>query len=177
MAYYAIIDSALRRARGLVVDEHRDQLAQLYSRFSEIAADNPHAWSRDIVAPDHIRNHSKGNSMLAFPYTKLHNSQWNIDQGSALLLCSAEKAEALGVPRDRWVLPQVFTEANDIVNITARDDLDRCVGAEVAGRDMAEGRLSHRRQGGRSWFVVEHGQLTDERAFDRKVEQRRMEIV
>ena len=28
-------------------------------------------------------------------------------------MCSAERAEALGIPRDRWVFPQAGTEAHD----------------------------------------------------------------
>ncbi len=138
VGYYAIIDSALRHERGRGVDEHRDYLASLYSRFSDVAANNPQAWSRQHVDSDFIREHSGKNSMLAFPYTKLHNSQWNIDQGSALLFCSAGEAERLGVPRENWVFPQVFTEANHMVNLTARNQLHRCLGAEAAGRAAFE---------------------------------------
>ena len=37
------------RANGWSIDSHRDRLAQMYSRFSEIAADNPSAWNRKRV--------------------------------------------------------------------------------------------------------------------------------
>lgn len=39
-----------------------------------------------------------------------------------------------GIPTDRWVFPHVFTEANHMVNLTARDELHRCPGAELAGK-------------------------------------------
>jgi acetyl-CoA C-acetyltransferase len=134
VGYYAIVDSAFRHARGFTTDAYRDRIADRYSRFSDVAAENPHAWLRRHVEAAAIRDGSAANPMLAFPYTKLHNSQWNVDQASALLFCSADKAQALGIPRDRWVFPQVFTEANHMVNITARGALDRCVGAELAGK-------------------------------------------
>ncbi|MGR8947882.1 MAG: hypothetical protein ACU84Q_07540 [Gammaproteobacteria bacterium] len=134
VGYYAILDSALRHAQGFTLDEYRDRIAARYSRFSTIAKENPHAWHRESFQASQIRNASKSNPMLAFPYTKLHNAQWNVDQSSALLFCSAGLAESLNIPRERWVFPQVFTEANHMLNITARGELHRCVGAELAGR-------------------------------------------
>lgn len=141
VGYYAIIDSALRYAQGLGVAQHRDRIAARYSRFSEIACANPHAWSRIQHSAAEIRDASDGNPMLAFPYTKLHNAQWNVDQASALLLCSVSLAKELGIDPALWVYPQVFTEANHMLNITARGELHRCMGAEFAAKaayDKAE---------------------------------------
>jgi acetyl-CoA C-acetyltransferase len=138
VGYYAIVDSAFRHARGYKTAAYRNRIAERYSRFSDIAAGNEHAWYRQHVTSEVIRNGSAQNPMLAFPYTKLHNAQWNIDQGSALLFTSVGHAEMLGIRRDKWVFPQVFTEANYMVNITARGQLDRCVGAELAGRAAFE---------------------------------------
>ena len=45
VGYYAILDSALRYKQGLSVAQHRDQMATMYARLSELAADNPDAWS------------------------------------------------------------------------------------------------------------------------------------
>lgn len=134
VGYYAIVDSAFRHARGFATSAYRDRIAHRYSHFSDVAATNPHAWLRHPVEAAAIRDGSATNPMLAFPYTKLHNSQWNVDQASALLFCSVGKATALGIARERWVFPQVFTEANHMLNITARGALDRCVGAELAGK-------------------------------------------
>ena len=52
---YAIMESAYRAQHGWSVDAHRDRLAQMYSRFSEIAADNPAAWNRKRVAAETVR--------------------------------------------------------------------------------------------------------------------------
>mgnify|MGYP001825806288 FL=1 len=133
VGYYAIMDSALRYKQGISVLQHRDQMARMYQRFSEIAADNPDAWSETVVDADFIRDPSPGNRMLAFPYTKLHNSQWNVDQGAGLIFCSVALAESLGIPRDRRVFPRAFAESNHMSVVSSRGDLGGCPGFRVAG--------------------------------------------
>lgn len=135
---YAMMESAFRARRGLSVDGHRDQIAALYSRFSAIAAENPAAWTREQFASEAIRAASERNPMQAFPYTKLHCSSWNVDQAAALLFCSACTAEAMGVPRDRWVYPWASTESNHMVPVCARPELDACPGARIAGKAALE---------------------------------------
>jgi acetyl-CoA C-acetyltransferase len=72
--------------------------------------------------------------MLAFPYGKLHTSQWNVDQAAALLLCSVETARALGVAPDRWVFPIAVADSNYMLPVSERPALHRAPGFEVAGR-------------------------------------------
>lgn len=138
VGYYAIIESAFRHAMGWGVEEHRDRLASLYERFSEIAAANPEAWKAERVPAALIRDASPKNRMLAFPYTKLHNTSWNVDQAAALLFCSAGLAAQLGIPRERWVFPRAGTESNHMLALTERPALHRCPGAQIAGRRALE---------------------------------------
>jgi acetyl-CoA C-acetyltransferase len=131
---YAIMESAWRARRGMTLDAHRDFLAKLYGRFSNIAAGNPHAWTRRPVPPEDIRDPGPRNPMQAFPYTKLHCSSWNVDQAAALLFCSAGLAARLGVPAERIVHPWASTESNHMVPVSARRALEACSGARIAGR-------------------------------------------
>jgi acetyl-CoA C-acetyltransferase len=113
----------------------------MYSRFSEIAADNPYAWNRKRVDPETIRNPSERNPMQAFPYTKLHCSTWNVDQAAALLFCSHTRADELGIAREKRVYPLASTESNHMVPVSSRAELAACPGAGIAGRaalDAAE---------------------------------------
>ena len=138
---YAIMESAYRAQNGWSVDSHRDRLAQMYSRFSEIAADNPSAWNRKRVDPETIRNASERNPMQAFPYTKLHCSTWNVDQAGALLLCSVKRADELGIAHDKRVYPLASTESNHMAQVSTRANFAACPGAGIAGRaalDAAE---------------------------------------
>jgi len=134
VGYYAILDSALRYKQGLSLEEHRDQMAQMYSRLSQLAADNPDAWSRQAVPKEVIREHSASNRMLAFPYTKLHNSQWNVDQAAGLILCSTQIAQELGIGREKWIFPRAFTESNLMSVVASRKDLGASPGFRIAAR-------------------------------------------
>lgn len=136
--YYAVLDSAFRFQHKRDLDEHRTDVAELYSRFSAVAADNPNAWRRSVTEPADIRDASAKNPMLAFPYTKLHTSDWSVDQATAMLLCSEAKADALGVPRDKRVYPVVTAASNQMTPVTERAALDRSPGAEVAARVALE---------------------------------------
>jgi acetyl-CoA C-acetyltransferase len=135
---YAIMESAYRAERGWSVDDHRDRLAAMYSRFSAIAAANPHAWNRKHIDAQTIRDASERNAMQAFPYTKLHCSTWNVDQAGALLFCSAKRADELGIGRDRRIYPRASTESNYMTQVSTRPSLAACPGAGIAGRAALE---------------------------------------
>jgi acetyl-CoA C-acetyltransferase len=114
--------------------------------MSRTAAGNPDAWSREPVSADAIREPSAKNAMLAFPYTKLHNSQWNVDQAAGLVFCSLATARALGLPRERWVFPLAVAESNHMVPLVERRRPHRCPGfarageraLAAAGRELAD---------------------------------------
>ena len=142
VGYYAILDSALRAAQGLSVAQHRDQMARLYAAFSQVAAANPDAWVHEPAAAEFIRDPSSKNRMLAFPYTRLHNSQWNVDQAAGLIFCAASTAQALGVPRQQWVFPLAATESNAMSVLAARRELHRNYGFKLAGQRALS--LGHR---------------------------------
>jgi acetyl-CoA C-acetyltransferase len=131
--FYAIIESALRHDQGLGLEEHRDRLASLYSAFSEIAAKNPHAWRRQPLAAGEIRNPTPKNSMLAFPYTKLHSSQWNVNKAVAIIVCSAAKAEHLGLDPGGWIHPLAVVQSKHVVPLAQKKRLYSQPGSVVAG--------------------------------------------
>jgi acetyl-CoA C-acetyltransferase len=137
-AYYAVLDSALRSRRKSGLLEHRSMIAGMYSGFSRVAAENPHAWRRTVTEPAEIRDPSAKNPMLAFPYTKMHTSDWSVDQATALLLCSAGKATELGVPPARWVHPVGTAASNSMTPVSERATMDRSPGAEIAARRVLD---------------------------------------
>ena len=107
-----MMDNALRAHEGQDLDAHRDDVAQVWSELSRAAVENADAWRPEYVDPKTIRDPSPQNAMMNFPYTKLHNSNWNVDQASGIVFCSAETAERLGIPRERWVFPLSVAESN-----------------------------------------------------------------
>lgn len=133
---FALIESALRAHKGLDVESHRDYVAEMYARFSEIAAYNPHAWHQDALQPSAIRNADDKNSMLAFPYTKKHNTQWNVNQSVAIIACSIAKAKELGIDETRWVYPFAAVRSNYVVTLGQQRTLHTHAGTRMIGERL-----------------------------------------
>ncbi len=131
---YSIIETALRHAEGVSVAPHREDVARLWAEFSRVAADNPDAWKRRAVTAEQILSSDNGNRMLAFPYAKLHNSQWNVDQAAGLILCSVAVARRHGIPEEGWIFPRSVAESNHMQPLSQRRDLHRSLGFRLAGQ-------------------------------------------
>jgi acetyl-CoA C-acetyltransferase len=110
---YPLIENALRAASGRTAAEHQARIAGLWSRFSEVAATQPCAWSPEPRSAEELATPSPSNRLVSLPYTKLLNSNIQVDQAAALVLCSVATATALGVPRDRWVFVHAGAAAAD----------------------------------------------------------------
>jgi acetyl-CoA C-acetyltransferase len=131
---YAVMESALRHAEKLGIAEHRRRVGELWSALSRVATRNPDAWYPDAVSAQTIEGGSGRNPMLAFPYTRLHCSRWNVDQAAGLVFTSLARARAAGVPEDRWVFPRAVAESNHMVPLVERQVLHRSPGFAAAGR-------------------------------------------
>lgn len=135
---YPLFEQAHRVVLGRSLDDHVNAMSELWARFSEVAATNPHAWIQEAYTAEEIRTPTPDNRMIGSPYTKRMNSNNAVEQGAAVILCSAERAESLGVPRDRWVFPHTGTDAHDHYFFTERDDLGRSPAMRIAGRRSLE---------------------------------------
>jgi acetyl-CoA C-acetyltransferase len=136
--FYAMFEQALRIDEGESPDAHRSRIGELWSQFSAVAADNPHAWSRKALSAEDIWQPSAENRMISWPYTKLMNSNNMVDQGAVLILASAQKAGALQIPTERWVFPYAGTDAHDTYAIGERQQLHRSPAIRIAGRRVLE---------------------------------------
>jgi acetyl-CoA C-acetyltransferase len=130
---YPMFDVALRAHLGLGLDEHRRRLGELWSRFSEVAATNPHAWIQRSLTPEEVATPTPDNRIVGFPYTKFMNSNNNVEQGAAVIVCSAGAARSAGVPSDRWVFVHAGADAHDHWFITQRHDLHSSPAMRLAG--------------------------------------------
>jgi acetyl-CoA C-acetyltransferase len=135
---YPLFETALRAQAGRSVADHQVYISELYARFSAVAATNPYAWSKKQFTAEEIRTASDTNRMIGFPYPKLMNSNNDVDMSAALILCSAEKATALGVPRDRWIFPQSGSDAHEHAFISHRNHFYDTPAVELAGRRVLE---------------------------------------
>lgn len=130
---YPLFETALRAAAGRTVAQHQVAVSELWSRFSAVAVENPHAWSREAFTPAALRTATPDNRMITFPYLKRLCANIDVDQAAALLLCSYETARAAGVPDDRMVFPRAGADAHDHFFVTERDRLDASPAIRAVG--------------------------------------------
>jgi acetyl-CoA C-acetyltransferase len=138
VSIYPMFEVALRAAARRTPDEQRRRAAELWSRFSQVAATNPEAWIQQAFTPDEIATATPQNRMISYPYTKLMNSNNNVEQGAGLIVCSVEAARSLGVPTDRWVFPLAGTDAHDHWFVSNRADLCSSPAIRLAGARALE---------------------------------------
>ena len=121
---YALIENALGAAEGQSPEVERAAVAELWARFNVVAGTNPEAAFPARMSAREIADPGARNRPLASPYNRWHASQWTLDQATALIVCSAGRARAAGVPPDRWLFPHVALHCSSAVTLTAR----RCLG-------------------------------------------------
>ncbi len=131
---YPIFESALRASAGRSIADHNRRIAQLWSRFSAVAADNPYAWIRTPMTPEEILTAGPRNRMIGLPYTKVMNSNNDVDQSAAIIMCSVERAKSLGIPRDRWVFPIAGTDCHEHKYVSMRNTFHETPAIELGGR-------------------------------------------
>jgi len=123
--YYPWFENAIRSASGRTAEEHQEWLGVLWRRFAEVAESNPEAWTREAPAEEEIATTSEANRMVALPYPKLMTANIQVDQGAALLLCSARAAEDAGVPPEDRVFVHATAVAHDHWFAASRRELHR----------------------------------------------------
>ena len=74
------------------------------------------------------------NPRIAYPYNKLHNSSWNVNQSSALIMTSEEIADKLNIPFSKRVYPLISSETNHMIGLIQRPDMTNPLGLKLASR-------------------------------------------
>jgi acetyl-CoA C-acetyltransferase len=129
---FALFDNARRARLGRGLDEHRAQLGRLLAPLSEVAAASPHAWFPVARSGPEIVTASAENRMVAYPYTKLMTAIMDVDMAAGLLIASAARADALGVPEDKRVYLRGFGYAEDPAHVASHPDLSRSPAVDAA---------------------------------------------
>jgi acetyl-CoA C-acetyltransferase len=131
---YPLIETTLRVRARRTPDAHREFLGRLCARFAAVAADNPHAWFRSPRSAEEIATPSAQNRYVGYPYTKLMNAFFAVDQAAALILTTEAEAIRLGIDRERWVYPMGGGALNDVWHTTERPRLDESPAIRGAAR-------------------------------------------
>jgi acetyl-CoA C-acetyltransferase len=140
---YALLETAVQARTGRGRDEHARAIASLWSRFSEVAAENPHARIRTTFSADELLATGPGNRLVSAPYTKLLTANIQVDQATGLIMCSAQAARDAGIAVERWVFPLAGAYAADEWFMSERSEL----AASPAIAACGEAVLTHARAG------------------------------
>lgn len=135
---YPLLETAVRARRGRGVQQHQVAVSELWSRLAQVAAANPHAWSRRPYTPEEIRTPSPDNRMITFPYTKRMCANMAVDQAAALLLTSYGTARDAGVPDERLVFPHAGADAHDHFFVSERWSLAESPAIRAATQAVLE---------------------------------------
>jgi acetyl-CoA C-acetyltransferase len=135
---YPMLEQALRAAAHRELEPHREHLAALWSAFSQVAVGNEYAWDRRGYTSSEVGTVGPQNRMVGFPYVKLMNSNEQVDEAAAIIVCSMERADALGVAEDRRVFLHAVAEASS-PKVSERYELATSPAATVASRALWQG--------------------------------------
>lgn len=130
-AVYPVFESAVAAEQGRTFAEHRQVLAALMARCTEVAARNPYAWFPQAATAEELASPDGGNRITAEPYTKRMNAFPYVDQAAALVVCSLAVAQECGLADDA-VFVWSGAGAHDVLLPGARPRLGRSEGVEAA---------------------------------------------
>ena len=136
---FALFDNARRAHAGRGLDEHRASLGRVMAPMTRVAAASPHAWFPVERSAEEIVTASADNRMVAYPYTKLMTAIMDVDMAAALVLASAAKADALGVPEERRVYLRGWGYAEDPAHVAGHPELWRSPAMAAAARAALAG--------------------------------------
>ena len=134
---YPLFETALWHASGRTQEEHLEAVGEMWAGFSRVAAANPYAWRREAYTAAEITTPTSDNRIVGFPYTKRMVSNPDVDMAAGCIVCSVERAEALGVARDRWVFPHAGTDGRDRI-MSERLDFTSSAAIGVAGNRVLQ---------------------------------------
>ncbi len=131
---YPLFESAARAAVGTSPDQHIAEIAELWARFSAVAASNPYAWSSVALTTEQIATVTTDNRIVGLPYRKVMNANNDVDMAAAIVMCSAAHAQELGISRDRWVFPQAGTDCHEHPYVSNRWSFAETPAIRTGGR-------------------------------------------
>jgi acetyl-CoA C-acetyltransferase len=131
---YPLYENACRAAYGQSLTAGQRESAEIWARFSAVAADNAAAWIRRAVSAETIATPSPDNRPIAHPYTKLMVANSSVNQGAGFIVTSLARALAHGIAEERLIYVGRGAAAHEPADFLARDCYDRSAGMEVSLR-------------------------------------------
>ena len=121
ISVYAMFENARRARLGMSRGDYALEMGRLFAPFTRVAAGNPHAMSRDVHSAEDLATVTTSNRLTSDPYPRRMVARDQANQGAAVLMASAGRARALGVPEDRLVYLRGGADARERTPIERAD--------------------------------------------------------
>ncbi|MDZ3833561.1 MAG: acetyl-CoA acetyltransferase [Sphingopyxis sp.] len=129
---YPLYENATRAAWGESLEDAQFESAEIWSRFSGVAAANDGAWIRKPASPEDILRIDERNRPIAFPYSKLMVANSSVNQGAGFLVASLAEARRRGIAEDHLIYVGMGAAAKEPASILHRDRYDGSVSMETS---------------------------------------------
>ncbi len=121
---YPLYENALRAAYGQTLADGQRETGEIWSRLSQIAAQNPGAWITSPKSVEEIIRPSSDNRPIAFPYNKFMVANSSVNQGAGFIVTSLGRAMASGLKEDDIIYIGRGAAAHEPEDFLARDRYD-----------------------------------------------------
>ncbi|UVO50953.1 acetyl-CoA acetyltransferase [Sphingomonas sp. SUN019] len=135
---YPLYENAGRAAYGQTLAEGQRESGEIWSRFSDVAAQTPAAWIHAPRTAEDVVEPTADNRPIAFPYTKLMVANSSVNQGAGFIVTSLAEARRRGVPDGRVIYVGRGAAAHEHDDFLMRDRYDASPSMEVCLRRTLE---------------------------------------
>jgi len=129
---FAMLDSARRHHLKLALEKNREQEAEMMSRLSRVASQNPAAWFPKAYRVEELLDDDNANRPVAYPYNKLQMAFMDVDMAAAVIIASSQKADELGIPESKRIYLHGWSYAREPAAIAERPELWHSPAMEIA---------------------------------------------
>jgi len=120
---FPVFDIARRARLGTGPSAYAREVGELFAPFTDVAAENPHAWFRTRRSAEELATPTAENRLVGYPYTKRSVSVMDVDMAACLIVASHGRADELGIPQDRRAYLHGWGQALDPVYLAEHPDL------------------------------------------------------
>jgi acetyl-CoA C-acetyltransferase len=135
---YPFFENAFVAAQGQTQAAAIRASAEMYSRLSAIAVQQPCSWAQQSFTIDELVEAGPDNRPVAWPYGKRMVANPMVNQGAAIILTSRARARELGIADDRMIHIWGGAHAREHRDFLQRDGYARSTAQDAVLQSLAE---------------------------------------
>ena len=128
---YSVFENARRARLNQSRAEYGNDCADLFARFSQVAAGHPCSMFPESSSTKEVKSISEKNTPVTDIYPRAMVAKDGVNQGASLIMMSEDKAREMGIAADKWIYPVAGSEASDLT-IAHREDISSSIAMTVA---------------------------------------------